>query len=324
VEHVRIRTAPDLPTTGPNEALVPSASRGAPRPGRLIAEGRHAFWFLTPWGIGVAWLVVIPSALAVYWSFTDFNLFTSPRWVGLENYKELFGDPVFIRSVTNTIFMTAVGVTAGTAMGLGTAVLLHRSGRIATSLRAAIFLPAVVPPVATGIVWTFILNPNYGLLNAGFRALGMAPIGWLSDPRFAKYGLLMMVLWGSVGQVMVTFVAAMQEVPADVLEAAALDGAGRLRTFWSIVLPELRPVLLYNVVIATLFYFQFFEQAFVVSPTNLGAPAQSTLTYALYLYQQAFTYLKMGRAAAMSVLLLAASSLVIAVFFRISRRLDKR
>jgi multiple sugar transport system permease protein len=290
---------------------------------RRKGEGRHAVWFLTPWGIGVAWLVVIPSALAIYWSFTEFNLFTSPRWVGLQNYHDLFHDPVFIRSVTNTLYMAVVGVVAGTAMGLGTAVLLHRSGRVATTLRAAIFLPAVVPPVATGIVWTFILNPNYGLLNAVLRALHLPAIGWLSDPQYAKYGLLMMVLWGSVGQVMVTFVTAMQEVPADILEAAALDGAGRVRTFWHIVLPELRPVLLYNVVIATLFYFQFFEQAFVVSPTDLGAPAQSTLTYALYLYQQAFTYLKMGRAAAMSVLLLAASSLVIAVFFRINRRMEK-
>lgn len=314
------QTAPGLPAGATDDAPAagrPSAGR------RRRGEGRQAVWFLTPWGIGVAWLVVIPSALAIYWSFTDFNLFSSPRWVGLQNYRDLFHDPVFIRSVTNTLYMTVVGVVAGTAMGLGTAVLLHRSGRLATTLRAAIFLPAVVPPVATGIVWTFILNPNYGLLNAGFRALHLSPIGWLSDPRFAKYGLLMMVLWGSVGQVMVTFVAAMQEVPADVLEAAALDGAGRVRTFWSIVLPELRPVLLYNVVIATLFYFQFFEQAFVVNPTDLGAPAQSTLTYALYLYQQAFTYLKMGRAAAMSVLLLAASSLVIAVFFRISRRTEK-
>lgn len=298
--------------------------RGSASPTRRRrGEGRSAVWFLTPWGIGVAWLVVVPSALAVYWSFTQFNLFTAPRWVGLANYAELFSDPVFLRSVTNTLYMTVVGVAAGTGMGLGTAVLLQQSGRMTTALRAGVFLPAVVPPVATGIVWTFILNPNYGLLDAGLRALGIAPIGWLSDPSFAKYGLLLMVLWGGIGQVMVTFVAAMQQVPADVLEAASLDGAGRVRTFWSVVLPELRPVLLYNVVIATLFYFQFFEQAFVVSPNDLGAPAQSTLTYALYLYQEAFTYLKMGSAAAMSVLLLAASTVVIGVFFLISRRLER-
>ncbi|GAA3750259.1 sugar ABC transporter permease [Leifsonia bigeumensis] len=271
----------------------------------------------------MAWLVVIPSALALYWSFTDFNLFNEPKWVGFDNYANLFADPVFLKSITNTLFMAGVGVAVGTAMGLGSAVLLNRSGTSTTIFRSLIFLPAVVPPVATGIVWTFILNPQYGLLNAGARALGLPPIGWLSDPNFAKYGLLMMVLWGSVGQVMVTFVAALQDVPEDILEAASLDGAGRLRTFVSVVFPILRPVLLYNVVIATLFYFQFFEQAFVVNPTNLGAPAQSTLTYALYLYQQAFTYLKMGNAAAMSVLLLVVSSVVIAVFFAINKRMER-
>ena len=265
-------------------------------------EGRQAIWYLTPWGIGIVWLVVIPSALAIYWSFTDFNLFNSPRWVGFANYWHLFNDPVFIKSVTNTIFMAGIGVTAGTLMGLGSAVLLNRGGRLITAYRSMIFLPAVVPPVATGIAWTFILNPNYGILNAGLRAVGLPTIGWLSDPAFAKYGLLMMVLWGSIGQVMITFVAALQEVPADILEAASLDGAGRVRTFTNIVLPTLRPVLLYNIVIGTLFYFQFFEQAFVISPTNLGAPAQATLTYALYLYQQAFTYLSMGRAAAIRML----------------------
>jgi len=279
---------------------------------------------LTPWGIGVLGLVAIPSLLAIYWSFTDFNLFTVPRWVGLDNYVGLFADPVFIKSVTNTLYMTGVGVAVGTSMGLGTALLLQRTGRTTSTLRAVIFLPAIVPPVATGIVWTFILNPQYGLLNAGLKAFGIGPIGWLSNPDFAKNGLLMMVLWGTVGQVMVTFVAALQEVPVDTLEAASLDGAGPVRTFTSVVFPSLRGVLLYNVVIATLFYFQFFEQAFVVSPTNLGAPAQSTLTYALYLYQQAFTYLKMGNAAAMSVMLLIVSSLVIGAFFAISRRAGKR
>jgi multiple sugar transport system permease protein len=303
-------------------AAAPRTSRTRRR-GHGRDERVSAIWMLTPWGIGVLALVAIPTALAIYWSFTDFNLFTAPRWVGLTNYIGLFQDPIFIKSLTNTLYMAGVGVVAGTAMGLGSAILLQQTSRTSSTLRAIIFLPAIVPPVATGIVWTFILNPDYGLLNAGLKLVGIPPIGWLNNPEFAKIGLLMMVLWGSVGQVMVTFVAALQEVPADILEAASLDGAGRIRTFVSVVFPTLRPVLLYNVVIATLFYFQFFEQAFVVSPTNLGAPAQSTLTYALYLYQQAFTYLKMGNAAAMSVMLLIVSSLVIGVFFWISRRVEK-
>lgn len=291
--------------------------------GRPTREGRHAIWLLSPWGLGVAWLVILPAGLAVYWSFTDFNLFNSPRWVGLDNYVNLFHDPVFLKSIRNTLWLAVVGVIAGTAMGLGSAILLQRTNPVTTTLRTVIFLPAVVPPVAAAIIWTFVLNPRYGVLDEALHALGLPRINWLSDPAVAKYGLLIIVLWGAVGQIMITFVAALNEVPRDLREAAALDGAGSFRTFTNVVFPELRPVLLYNVVIATLFYLQFFEQAFVVNPTNLGAPAQSTLTYTIYIYEQAFTFLKMGNAAAMSVILLLVSSLVIGLFFAISRKLER-
>jgi multiple sugar transport system permease protein len=230
---------------------------------------------------------------------------------------------VFTTSVRNTLLLTVLGVFVGTVMGLGTAVLLNRQSRSARIFRSGVFLPAVVPPVATAIIWLFILNPQYGLLNAAFHLVGLPTVGWLADPAYAKYGLLMMVLWGAVGQIMMTFSAALQEIPDDILRAASLDGAGRWKTFRYITLPLLAPVVLYNVVIATLFYFQFFEQAFVVSPNDLGAPADSTMTYALYIYQQAFTFLHMGDAAAMSVMLLAVSALVIAIFFAVNRRLAR-
>ena len=160
-------------------------------------------------------------------------------------------------------------------------------------------------------------------MDAFLTKLGLPTIGWLGDPRYAKYGLLMMVLWGAVGQIMMTFNAALQEIPGELTRAASLDGANQLQIFRYITLPLLAPVILYNVVISTLFYFQFFEQAFVVSPTDLGAPANSTMTYALYIYQQAFTFLRMGSAAAMSVMLLLASAIVIALFFAINKRLTR-
>jgi multiple sugar transport system permease protein len=283
----------------------------------------HAAVFLTPWAIGVLWLLLAPIVLAIYWSFTNYDLLTSPHWVGLANYKGLFHDPVFLTSVRNTLLLAVVGVTVGTLMGLGTAVLLNRPTRSAGIFRSGVFLPAVVPPVATAIIWLFILNPQYGLLNAAFRLVGLPTIGWLADPAYAKYGLLLMVLWGAIGQIMLTFSAALQEIPHDIVQAASLDGAGRWKIFRYITLPLLAPVLLYNVVIATLFYFQFFEQAFVVSPNDLGAPANSTMTYALYIYQQAFTFLHMGDAAAMSCLLLLVSAIIIAIFFAVNRRLTQ-
>lgn len=276
--------------------------------------------FLSPWLIGLAGLVAIPVGLAVYWSFTSYNLLTPPRWTGLANYESLFHDPVFWLSVRNTIYIMIIGGIAGIAMGLGTALLLHKPGKAITFYRSAIFIPAVVPVVSMVIAWVWILNPDYGLLNGILHVLHLPTLGWLSDPGTAKIGLLMIILWGAVGQIMITFLAALKEIPQDYYDAAAVDGAGTWQQFRRITFPLLSPVLLYNAVIALMFYSQMFEQAFVASPTDLGAPANSTLFYALYLYQNAFTYLQMGKAAAMTCLLLVFSGLVIAGFFALNRR----
>jgi multiple sugar transport system permease protein len=311
-------------TTPVSEVPVSAVGTHGTRPRRRgpgRREGRVAFLYSSPWLVGLLGLVIVPVALAIYWSFTNYNLLTAPSWVGLANYRTLFSDPVFLQSVRNTLYLTVVGVTVGTLMGLGTAILLNTPGRLTRVFRVAIFLPAVVPPVATAIDWIFILNPQYGILNEILHVFGISNIGWLDDPHFAKLGLLMMVLWGAIGQIMVVFLAALQEVPHELHEAAAIDGASRGRIFRYITLPLLRPVILYNVVIATLFYFQFFEQAFVVSPNDLGAPVNSTMTYSLYIYEQAFSYLHMGEAAAMSVMLLIASGMVTAIFFFVNSRL---
>jgi multiple sugar transport system permease protein len=307
-------------TTNP---VQPVAAQQRRHRSPVARDGAHAAVYLVPWALGVLWLVVAPVGLAVYWSFTRYNLLTPPHWIGLGNYRSLLHDAVFLDSVRNTLYLTVIGVSAGIVMGLGSAVLLNGNRRSNKVFRSAIFLPAIVPPVATAICWLFLLNPQYGLINQVLRVVGVEPIGWLNDPHFAKLGLLMMVLWGSVGQIMMTFSAALQEIPSDLFEAASMEGAGTVQAFRWVTLPLLAPIILYNVVIATLFYFQFFEQAFVVSPTDLGAPTDSTMTYSLYIYQQAFTYLHMGVAAAMSCLLLVVSAAVIAIFFAINRRFSE-
>lgn len=308
------------------EAGIASSARGLAPAGRRARRGKRgegpmALLYLSPWLVGMAGLVLVPIGLAIYWSFTNYNLLGPASWTGLANYRTLFSDPIFIQSVRNTLYLTVIGVVGGTVMGLGTAVLLNRQSGLVKLYRTVVFLPAVVPPVATAIGWIFILNPQYGILNQALAAVGISRIGWLDDPHFAKLGLLMMVLWGAVGQIMITFLAALQELPRELHEAASVDGATKWRGFLHITLPLLRPVILYNVVIATLFYFQFFEQAFVVSPNDLGSPVNSTMTYSLYIYQQAFTYLHMGEAAAMSVMLLVASGLVTAIFFWLNKKL---
>jgi multiple sugar transport system permease protein len=290
---------------------------------RSAVRGRGvlaALPFLSPWAVGVICLVAIPLGLCVYWSFTTYNLLTPPQWTGMANYRALFHDPVFWLSVRNTLYITLIGGTAGILMGLGTALLLNKPGRAVTFYRSAIFIPAVVPVVSMVIAWVWILNPDYGLLNGVLHLLHLPTYGWLDDPATAKLSLLMIILWGSVGQIMIVFLAALKEIPQDYYDAAAVDGASAWSQFRHVTLPLLSPVILYNVVIALVFYTQMFEQAFVASPLDLGAPVNSTLFYSLYLYQNAFTYLSMGKAAAMACLLLVFSLLVVGGFFALNRR----
>lgn len=297
----------------------PAGTRGR----RSAVRGRGvlaALPFLSPWAVGVICLVAIPLGLCVYWSFTNYNLLTPPQWTGMANYRALFHDPVFWLSVRNTFYITLIGGTAGILMGLGTALLLNKPGRAVTFYRSAIFIPAVVPVVSMVIAWVWILNPDYGLLNGVLHLLHLPTYGWLDDPATAKLSLLMIILWGSVGQIMIVFLAALKEIPQDYYDAAAVDGASAWSQFRHVTLPLLSPVILYNVVIALVFYTQMFEQAFVASPLDLGAPVNSTLFYSLYLYQNAFTYLSMGKAAAMACLLLVFSLLVVGGFFALNRR----
>ena len=309
--------------------MARSVSAGRPirsagtRSRRSAVRGRGVFAalpFLSPWAVGVICLVAIPLGLCVYWSFTSYNLLTPPQWTGMANYRALFHDPVFWLSVRNTLYITLIGGTAGILMGLGTALLLNKPGRAVTFYRSAIFIPAVVPVVSMVIAWVWILNPDYGLLNGVLHLLHLPTYGWLDDPATAKLSLLMIILWGSVGQIMIVFLAALKEIPQDYYDAAAVDGASAWSQFRHVTLPLLSPVILYNVVIALVFYTQMFEQAFVASPLDLGAPVNSTLFYSLYLYQNAFTYLSMGKAAAMACLLLVFSLLVVGGFFALNRR----
>ncbi len=288
---------------------------------RAARELAAALPFLGPWLVGLFGLILLPVALVLYWSFTNFNLLQPPQWVGMLNYQNLVADPTFWTSVGNTLYITLIGVPAGVVIGLGTALLLNRPVFARDAHRAAIFLPAIVPPVAGAIIWIWILNPDYGLLNAVLSVFHIPPLGWLGDPAWAKVAQLMLVLWGAVGQIMIVFLAGLKEVPESLYEAAAIDGASRWAQFRYITLPMLGPVLFYNVVVGAIFYLQFFEQAFVINSKDLGAPVNSTLYYTIYLYENAFDYLKMGYAAAMAWVLFLTTLAITVVFFAFQKRL---
>ncbi len=283
--------------------------------------------FIGPWLLGFLAFGLYPTVASLYYSFTRFSGFGAPVVTGLTNYRLMFADPVFWTAVWNTAYITAVGVPLSVVLGLAIALPLNAGVRGQSLYRTLVYLPTIVPSVVMALLWLWIFNPDYGLLNSILSALRLPTGSWLASPDSSKNALLIMVLWGTIGTVMITMVAGLQDVPANQLEAAALDGAGAARRFWHITLPSLGPVIFYNVITGVVAFLQLFDQAYVVSSSNgaggntdLGAPVQSTLFYSLYIFQQAFQFQHIGRASAMSWLLLLVTALLTAALFRGARR----
>lgn len=221
----------------------------------------------------------------------------------------------------NTIFFVAIGVPSTLILSLSFALLLSQKRRFVGVYRALIYVPVVVPPVVTAIIWVWILNPENGLLNAALGALHLPQPGWLADPSWSKPALLIMSTW-AFGQAMVIMLAGLQDVPEHLYEAATIDGAGPLRRFWNVTLPMMSPVIFYVLVVNVIFSLQYFTQAFVAEGggNNLGAPLNSTLLYSLYLYENAFSFFKMGYASAMAWILFLITVVATVLLFRFSRR----
>jgi multiple sugar transport system permease protein len=278
--------------------------------------------FASPWILGFLGLTLYPSVASLYYSFTSFNTLRPPVWVGLQNFQQLFtSDPIFWTSVRNTLFFVAIGVPSTLILSLSFALLLSQKRRFVGIYRALIYVPVVVPPVVTAIIWVWILNPENGLLNAALGALHIPQPGWLADPSWSKPALLIMSTW-AFGQAMVIMLAGLQDVPEHLYEAATIDGAGPIRRFWNVTLPMMSPVIFYVLVVNVIFSLQYFTQAFVAEGggNNLGAPLNSTLLYSLYLYQNAFSYFKMGYASAMAWILFLITVVATVLLFRFSRR----
>jgi multiple sugar transport system permease protein len=273
-----------------------------------------------PWLIGFIALTLIPLGLSLYWSFTNYDMLQPPQWVGAQNYVGLVHDPLFRTSVINTSFMVVIGVPAGILLGLGCALLLRRPIRGSALYRGAIFVPAVVPSVAVAVIWIWIFNPDYGLLNAALGVVHIKPQGWLANPSLAKPSLLMLLVWEAVGQIMVLMLAGLKEIPGELYEAASLDGAKPFQHFRYITFPLMGPVLFYSLIVWMIFYLQFFTEAFVATSQDLGEPVNSTLFYSIYIYQNAFQFLKMGYASAMAWILFAVTMVITVTLFRLQRR----
>jgi ABC-type sugar transport system permease subunit/ABC-type glycerol-3-phosphate transport system substrate-binding protein len=279
-------------------------------------ENRMGMVFVSPWAVGFVVFVAGPMVFSLAMSFCDYDVLHPPRYVGLDNYRFLLtSDPLFYKSLANTLFMVlAIPVTM--SMSLAIALLLNSEIRGMAVYRTVFYLPAVTPAIAAAVLWYALLNPD-GLVNGGLRAVGFAhPPSWLGDAAWSKPAIVLMQLWGAGGG-MLLWLAGLQGIPKTYYEAAAIDGAGPVRRFWSITVPMLTPYMLFAFVTGIIGVFQIFAQALVLTR---GGPADSTLFYVYYLFNNAFRYFRMGYASAMAWVLFVIILMVTMLQLRASKK----
>lgn len=266
---------------------------------------RNGLLFASPYIIGFLVFTFYPFAASVYYSFCEFNAISPPMWTGLDNYRDMLEDKSLHNALINTLYYTAGSVPVGIAISIFLAVLLNQKLRGIASYRTVFFLPTIVPLVASAVLWLWVLNPESGLMNGILRQIGLDKLvalpNWLADETWALPSLILMSYW-SVGAAVVIFLAGLAEVPQSLYEVADIDGAGPWRKFRHVTVPMITPTILFNLVMGLIGAFQYFTQVYVMT-NGLGGPAESTLVYALYLYQKAFNYLDMGYASAMGWML---------------------
>lgn len=288
----------------------------------MKAEHRQGWLFVSPWVIGFLLLTAGPMLYSLYLSFTAASLLSPPQWVGLENYRRMVADPIFYRSLGNTAYYALLGVPLGMILSLGLALLLDAPVRGLGIFRTLFFLPSVTNTVALSILWLWLLNPEFGLLNTALGAVGIEGPLWLQSEAWAKPALVLMSLW-TVGGQMIICLAALQGVPAELKEAAAIDGAGPARRFFAVTLPMISPALLFNFIMGLVGALQVFTQAFVmtggVQPGSEGGPNQSTLFIVLYIYKKAFQEYDMGYASALAWALFVIITLCTWLAWKVSR-----
>ena len=253
-----------------------------------------AFLFLLVPVLLLTALKIYPVFYNLYLSFTRYELFEPPRFVAMKNYNYVFSNSVTRQSIINTILFTIEAVPVGAALALIIAKLLDQSIRGRVFLRTLYYLPVVSSVVVSAMIWRWIYSPQHGLLNYFLGTVGIPPQNWLNDPNLALISLVVVTIWGSIGSNMVIFLAGLQDIPRDVIEAARVDGANPLQSFLFITVPLMRPVILFVVVTFTIGIFRNFGLIFMLTQ---GGPFNRTNTMVWEVYQNVFGYLRLGRGA---------------------------
>jgi multiple sugar transport system permease protein len=298
---------------------VRTASGGIALRRGVTKKHLEAYLFLAPWFVGLLVLTAGPLVASLYLSFTSYDMLQAPVWIGIQNYVQLFtSDKRYLHALQVTFIYVFVGVPLNLAFALLVALLLKQKVRALGLFRGIYYLPSLLgASVAVAVVWRQLFNRG-GVINEGLAALGFNAPNWIATPRYAVYTLILLHVW-QFGSAMIIFLAGLQQVPPELYEAAEVDGATPLQKFWSVTVPMLTPVIFFNLVLGIIHSFQAFTSAYIVSG-GLGGPADSTMFYTLYLYQQGFKNFHMGYASAMGWILL----LIIAVFTGINFLVSNR
>lgn len=284
---------------------------------RFWRQNRVGLAFVSPWLIGFLLLQVWPFLGSAWLSLTSYDLVSAPRFVGAENYRTLIhDDPAFWQSLWVTVRYAIFTVPLGVVAGVALALLLNVEIRGQAIFRTLFYLPSVLPQVATAVLFTWLLNPQLGLVNGMLRLFGIEGPAWLQDVKWAPWTLVMLSVWG-VGGSMIIYLAGLKDVPTYLYEAATLDGASAWQRLRTVTLPMLTPVIFYNVVMGVIGAFQTFTEAYVMTK---GGPEGSTTFYALYLFKRAWENLDMGYACAMAWVLFLGIAIVTSLLFRSQRR----
>ncbi|MEM1505597.1 sugar ABC transporter permease [Domibacillus sp. 8LH] len=275
------------------------------------------YLFLSPWLIGFFLLTLYPMLLSLYFSFTNYSLLEAPEWVGLDNYSKMFfSDSMFYKSLYITLLFVVISVPLKLITALMMALFLNQKLKFMSIYTTLIYLPSLIgTSVAVAILWRNLFGQD-GLINQLLGILGIEGTNWISNPDSALGTLILLVVW-QFGSSMVIFLAGLKQISPELYEAASVDGASKARQFFSITLPLLSPVLLFNLVLQTIGSFQMFTQAFVITK---GGPVQSTYMFALYLYERAFAGFQMGYASALAWVLLVIIGIFTALIFLSSKK----
>lgn len=313
-----------MSTTTADNIQATSATPRSLNPFKALSKARRrealfGYAFISPWVIGLLIFTVGPFIASLLLSFTSYSILQPGKWVGLDNYVRAFtNDPLFWQSLRNTVIYVVGATLLRVSFGFVLALLLNTKIRFMALWRTLFYVPSIVPIVATTMIWLFVLNPRFGLLNWFLGLFGIDRLRWLTSPDTAMLGLLVMSVWW-VGGTMIIFLAGLQGIPEDYYDAAKIDGAGPLAQLARITIPLMTPTIFFNIIINVISTFQVFTQALIMTG---GGPLNSTRFYMLHLYEHAFSYIppQMGYASALAWILFVIIFVLSLVVVRSSNR----